>query len=249
MPRGDPATILVDVEHHDLDFVAELHDLVRVDVLVRPVHLRHVDEPLHPFLDLDEAAVVGDVRHAPEQPRALGISPRDVHPRIGPELLQPERYPRALAIEPEHLDLDLVADIDDLGRVLDPLPRHVGDVQQAVDPSEVHECAVVGQVLHDTGQHGSLLEALEQRFALGGVLLLDHRAPRDDHVVAAAIELDHLEVQRLAFEVGGIAHRAHVDERPGQECTDVVDVDSESALDLAVDDPGTVSSSSNAASR
>ena len=62
--------LLVDVEDHDLDFLADVHDLGRVDVLVRPVHLRHVDEAFDAFLDLDEAAVVGNVRNLAEEPRA-----------------------------------------------------------------------------------------------------------------------------------------------------------------------------------
>src|SRR5690606_7773250 len=35
--EADAAAFLVDVEHHDFDFVADLHDLARVDVLVGPV--------------------------------------------------------------------------------------------------------------------------------------------------------------------------------------------------------------------
>ena len=42
--EGDAAPLLVDVEHHDLDFLAGVHDLGRVDVLVRPVHLGDVAE-------------------------------------------------------------------------------------------------------------------------------------------------------------------------------------------------------------
>jgi len=62
-------------------------------------------------------------------------------------LLQAERHAIALAIELEDLDLELLTDADDLRRMLDALPRHVRDVQQAVDTAEVDERAVVGQVL------------------------------------------------------------------------------------------------------
>src|SRR5579863_1350997 len=55
------AALLVDVEHHDLDFLAGVHDLRGVDVLVGPVHLRDVHQPFDAVLDLDERAVVGDV--------------------------------------------------------------------------------------------------------------------------------------------------------------------------------------------
>ena len=66
----DAATLFVDVEHHDFDFLADVHDLRRVDVLVGPVHLGHVHQAFDALFDLDEAAVVGDVRDLAEQARA-----------------------------------------------------------------------------------------------------------------------------------------------------------------------------------
>ena len=73
----DAAALFVDVEDHDLDLVADLHDLVRIDVLVRPIHLGDVDEAFDALLDLREAAVVGDVRDLAEQTRAGRITARD----------------------------------------------------------------------------------------------------------------------------------------------------------------------------
>mgnify|MGYP003694042097 CR=1 FL=1 len=55
-----------------------VHDLVRIDVLVRPVHLGYVHEAFDALLDLHEAAVVGDVRDLAEQARARRIATRDV---------------------------------------------------------------------------------------------------------------------------------------------------------------------------
>jgi hypothetical protein len=53
--------------------------------------------------------------------------------------------------------------------------------------------------------------------ALGAVFLFHHGAAGDDHIVALAVELDDLEFLLLAFEVGGVAHRAHIHQRAGQE--------------------------------
>ena len=122
--------------------------------------------------------------------------------------------------------------------MLDALPRHVGDVQQAVDAAEVDERAVVGEVLDRALDDRAFLQVVQQRGALGAELLLDDRAARDDDVVALLVELDDLELERLALEVGGIAHRAHVDQRTGQERAHVVDLDGEAALDAAGDDAG-----------
>ena len=149
---------------------------------------------------------------------------------IRAELLDAERNALALAVELEDADVDLVADLDDFGRMLDALPRHVGDVQQAVDAAEVDERAVVGQVLDHALDHVAFLEIVEELRALGAVFLLDHRAARHHDVVAALVELDDLEFEFLALEVARVAHRAHVHERTGQECADIVEFDSEAAL-------------------
>ncbi len=189
-------------------------------------------------LQLDEAAVVGDVGDLAEQARAGRVAACDLHPRILAELLQAERDAVALAVELQHANFQLVADVDDFARVTHALPRHVGDVQQAVDAAEVDERAVVGEVLDHALDDRAFLQAVEQLFALGAELALDDRTTRDDHVVALAVELDDLELEFLALEVGRVAHRAHVDQRAGQERADVTDVDGEAALDLAGDAAG-----------
>jgi hypothetical protein len=101
--------------------------------------------------------------------------------------------------------------------VVDALPGDVGDVQQAVDAAQVHERAVVGDVL-DHAFHGSGLLQLADEF---GALLrrgfFQDGAARDDDVAAAAIHLEDLEGLFLAHQRTDIAHRADVDLRTGQE--------------------------------
>src|SRR5690606_175892 len=220
--QRDAAALLVHVQDHDLDLVADLDDLGRVDVLVGPVHLGHVHQALDARLDLDERAVGGDVRDLAEHAGVGRVAARDVVPRILAQLLQAEADAVALAVVLEHADVELLADFHHLGRMAHALPGHVGDVQQAVDAAQVHERAVVGEVLHHALEHGTLDQLLEQRLALLGVLALDHRAAGDDHVVALAVELDELELQLLAFQVHRVADRAHVDQGTGQERTDVL---------------------------
>jgi hypothetical protein len=107
-------------------------------------------------------------------------------------------------------------------------------VQQAVDATEIHEGAVVGEVLDHAVEVHAFLQRFEQGIALGGILLLEHGAAGHHHVVAALIELDDLEFEFLAFEVGDVAHRAHVHQRAGKEGADAVDIDGEATLDLAL---------------
>src|SRR4029079_15492611 len=88
-------------------------------------------------------------------------------------------------------------------------------------------------VLDDALDDCAFLQALEQLLALLGELALDDRTARNNDVVALAIQLDDLELELLAFEIGRIAHGAHVAEGARQERTDVLDVGGEAALDLA----------------
>jgi hypothetical protein len=142
----------------------------------------------------------------------------------------------ALAIELQYPHVDLFAHLDHFGRMLDALPGHVGDVQQPVDAAQIHECAVVGEVLDHTLDRRTLLQIVQQRGTFGAVFLLDDGAPRHDHVVALLIELDHLEFERLVLQVRGVPNRTHIDQGARQECPHIVDLDGEAALDPARDD-------------
>ena len=61
-------------------------------------------------------------------------------------------------------------------------------------------------------------------------LLLEDRAAREDDVVAGAVELDHLALERLAHELVEVVDAADVDQRGGQEAADA-EVEDQAALD------------------
>ena len=61
-------------------------------------------------------------------------------------------------------------------------------------------------------------------------LLLEDRAAREDDVVARAVELDHLALERLALELVEVVDAADVDQRGGQEAADA-EVEDQAALD------------------
>ncbi len=190
------------------------------------------------ILDLHEGAVVGDVRDLAEHAGVRGITAGDVLPGIRTQLLQAQRNARALAVELQDTYFHFLADLHHFRRMLDALPRHVGDVQQAVDAAEVDEGAVVGEVLHRAFHHRAFGQVVHQRAALGGEFLLHDGTARHDHVVALLVELDDLEFQRLVLEVAGVAHGAHIHQRTGQERADVLQLYREATLHAAGDDAG-----------
>ena len=98
-PEAHAAFLGIDVEHHDLDFLAGRDDLAGVHVLLCPAHLGDVNQAFHAGLELHEGAVVGDVRHPAGELRPDRILGLDAFPRVGLELLHAERDALGLRVE------------------------------------------------------------------------------------------------------------------------------------------------------
>src|SRR5207247_156613 len=109
-------------------------------------------------------------------------------------------------------------------------PRDLGDVDQAVDPVEVDKGPEVDDVrdlpLHD---HPGL-ESPEDLLANLLALLLEDGPAREDHVVAAPVQLDHLALERLALELVEVVDTPDVHQRGGQEAAHA-EVEDQAALD------------------
>ena len=74
------------------------------------------------------------------------------------------------------------------------------------------------------------LQAAQDLLADLLALLLEHGAAREHDVVAAAVELDHLALERLALELVQVVDATDVDQRSGQEAADA-EVEDQAALD------------------
>src|SRR6478736_7006139 len=194
--QRDAALHLIDLEDHDLDFLRGGDDLARVDVLLRPGHLGDVDQAFDARLQLDERTVIGDVRDAALELRLDRVAGGDALPRIGEQLLDAERDAVRLVVDLDDLDLDRLADVHDLRRVVHAAPCHIGDVQQAVDAAEINERTVFGDVLDHAVDDLTFFAVLHELGALLGAALFEDRTARHHDVAAAAIHLEDLE--RLA---------------------------------------------------
>ena len=234
--QGDAVLRDVDVEHDRLDLVAEVDDLLGVLDLAGPGHLGHVDEPLDALFELDERAVVLDADHLALDDGAGDVLLLGVDPRVRGDLLEAEADALGLAVELEDLDLDLVADLEQLGRMVDPAPAHVGDVQQAVDAAEIDEGAVVGEVLDLALDDLAFGETVERVGLELGALGLEQHSAREHDVAATLVELDDLEVEFLTEEDVEVADRPEIDLAAGQERLDAaLQGDREAALDARLD--------------
>src|SRR5262249_10691963 len=206
-----------------------------MDVLLGPAHLRDVDQALHTWLELDEGAVVGVIRYRALESGADGVFGGDAFPWVGFELLDAKADSLGLGVDADDLHFHRVANIHDLGRMVDASPCHVGDMQKPVDAAEVDEGAIVGDVLHHAVDDLTLFEAGYDLAPLLGARLFEHRTARDDDVTAAAIHFQDVEGLRLVHQRTDIADRTNVDLASRQECNGAVEIDGEAALDAVED--------------
>ena len=188
--------------------------------------------------EFHKRAVVGDVGDLAEHARALRVAAVDAHPGVVAHLLEAQRHAVLFGVELEDLGGDFLAGRDHFARVTDPAPGHVGDVQQAVNATEVDEGAVFGDVLDHAMDDGAFLEGLHQLGALFAHRGFDHGTARQHHVVALAVELDDLELHGLVFVRRQVFGGTGVNQRTGQEGADTVDQHRQAALDLAAGGAG-----------
>src|SRR4051812_11296979 len=232
----NPALDRIDLENLHFDFLRGRNDLAGMHVLLGPRHFRDVDQAFDARLQLDERAVVGDVGDAAGEARIQRVLCLDALPRIVQQLLHAERDAVGLVVDLDDLDLDGLADGEHFGRVIDPAPCDIGDVQQAVDAAEVDERTVVGDVLDHAVDHLTLFEVLHQFLALLGAGFFENRAARHHDVAAAAIHFQDLERLRIVHQRRDVADRADIDLRTRQEGNRAVEIDGEATLDLVEDD-------------
>ena len=161
----------------------------------------------------------------------------DAVPGIGQLLLEAEADALLLAVDVEHDDVDVLADLEDFGGVADAAPAHVGDMQQAVNAVEVDERAEIGDVLDRALADVARGHFGEQFLAAFEAFLLDEFAAGQDDVLALLVDLDDLEIVGVADVLGQVLGRDDVDLRGGQEGLDA-DIDQQAAFDDGFDFAG-----------
>jgi hypothetical protein len=170
-----------------------------------------VDEAFDPFLDFDERAVRDEVRDLALDALAHGETALRLVPGILLRLLEAERHTLFLTVDVEDDGLHFLADLEQLARVAEAAPGHVGDVEQAVHAVEVDEGAEVGEVLHVAADDVADLGRVEEMLALLRALLLDELAPGEDDVLAVVVDLDDLEIVGVADVDAEVFRRDDVD--------------------------------------
>src|SRR5579859_3921077 len=227
--QADPPPVQVDVDDLDEDLVPDLHDLLG-NLHVPVGQLGDVHQALDALLDPHERAERHQLGDPAGDDLADLVGAGELLPGVFLGGLQRQRDALAVHVHVQHLDRDLLADLDDLAGVVDVLPGQLGHVHQAVHAAEVDERTEVD----DRGDRAladlALLQRVEEVVPHLGLGLLQPGPPGQHHVVAVLVQLDDLGFD-LPADVGlQIAHPAHLHQGGGQEAAQA-DVEDQAALD------------------
>src|SRR5260370_10032021 len=142
--QGHALALLIDVEYNALDFVTLVDDLAGMAHFANPAHVADVQQTVDPFFDFDEGAVIGQIANHAANDHAGRIALGHLIPRIGLNLFHPQRDFLLVAIDVEHLDVNLIANGNDFAGMVDPFgPAHLANVDQAFDAGfELNESAL-----------------------------------------------------------------------------------------------------------
>jgi hypothetical protein len=140
---------------------------------------------------------------------------RGLLPRIDLELLEAERDALALAVELQDDDVQLVADLELLGRVVDAAPRHVRDVQQAVDAARSMNAPYSVRFFTVRGGSSPPRGSVSVFLLLLGVLSRGSPCARG-RCCRALVDLDDAHAELLSAQRVQVPHGADVHERAGR---------------------------------
>jgi hypothetical protein len=193
-------------------------------------HLGDVDQALDALAEVNEGTKADELGDLALDDCADGVLLDEGAPRILGGLLETEGDALAVEVDVQDLNLDLLANLDDLGGVVDVVPRELGDVNQAVDAAEVDEGAEVDDAGDGALEAHADLELGEDLLALGLAGLLEHDAARKNDVVAVAVHLDDASLDAGAHVGVEVLHATKVNQGCRQEAAQA-DVEDKAALD------------------
>src|SRR5581483_6730396 len=126
------ALIRLDRKYNRLHAVTFFQDFRRVFHALGPAQIADVDQAVDAVFDFDECAEVREISDATFDGRSNREFIVQRIPRICSELAHSERDTALSRIHVEHDTLDLIANVDQLRRMLHPLrPCHLADVDEA----------------------------------------------------------------------------------------------------------------------
>ena len=144
-------------------------------------------------------------------------------PRIVLRTLVAQGNLLVVAVQTDNVNVNGVADIDNLRRVLDAAPGQLGDVDHTVNTADINECAVGSQGLYGAGVLLAYLDLVPDLLSSSAALFLSNGTDGADNALSLTVDLGDAETgnradqlaQRLTLRDTGLACR---DEYAYAEC-------------------------------
>ena len=108
-----------------------------------------MNQALNALLKFDKCTVIRQTDHFSGHARTHCIFFGCSIPWVFIELLHPQRDPLIFQVEIKNFNRNRVTDRKELGRMLHPTPRAIGNVKQAVKAAQVHKHTVFGDIFDD----------------------------------------------------------------------------------------------------
>ena len=154
---------------------------------------------------------------------------------MGLQLLQTQGNALLVFVEVEDNHVEFLVGLHNVGGVVHAAPREVGDVNQAVNATEVDEHTIGGDILNGTLKHLTFFKLGDNLFALLLKFGLDENLVRNNHVAVFLVDFHNLELHGLAHEDVVVADGLNIDLRSGQECLDAKHINDHATLGAALD--------------
>ena len=187
-----------------------------------------MDQAVNTGQDADERTELGDGNDRSNKLAADGILGLELLPGVVLFLLVAEGNLLVLRIVALDVNLDGIADIDDLGGMLDVGPAQLADVAQTVHAADVNKGAVAGQALDHAGVLLANFNIGPELLALDLVLLGSDLVDAADDLAAGALGDDKADM--LADQLGVILVTAHGSLAAGNKDADALDHNDNAAL-------------------
>src|SRR5688572_11630376 len=163
--QADAPPRQIEIDDLDPELFTRSDDLLGgLDVMCR--HLGDVHQAFDAVADLYERPERHQLCHSAIDKFADAVVGREFLPRILLGGLQREADALAVEVDLEHLDRDLVADLHDLVRMIDVLPRQLGHVDESIHATEIDESTEVDDRRYDALANFAGTEVVEKLLAL-----------------------------------------------------------------------------------
>ena len=139
--------LLVDFQNDDINRVIHLDQFVRMADPLGPRHFADMNQTFDAIFQFDKGTVAHHVDNSSLVRGIDGVFLTNIFPRACLQLLKPQGDFFLLIVDMKNLHFEIVVDFYHLGRVTDSSPTHVGDMQQAINATQVDKCSEVGDIL------------------------------------------------------------------------------------------------------